>query len=192
MTDPQDEPTREDTVYAGLFALIRRYGFFIAIVAPLLLVSPFVKGEAFVLVVATIWLVEAIVYAGALRRSRGIRSGPGPALQALWVVFAVLLITGGLFGIAASGSPVAFGAVALGLGIVSWVWRRVARASGDDSRAFASRIGRTIATAARDAAVIIAIAAVVAAIGLPVIVVVLVAGVALATVLIWTLSRTLR
>jgi hypothetical protein len=95
MTDPQDKPTREDVAYARLFALLRRYGFFIAVAAPLLLLSPFVTGGAFILLVALIGLGEAIVYASMQRRRRGVRSGPDVILVATAAVVlgALVLLT---------------------------------------------------------------------------------------------------
>jgi hypothetical protein len=95
MTDPHDEPTREDAVYARLFAFLTRYGFFIAIAAPLLLLSPFVTGGAFILLVALIWLGEAIVYASVQRRRRGVRSGADVILvvTAIVVTAGLLLLT---------------------------------------------------------------------------------------------------
>jgi hypothetical protein len=70
MSDPEEEPTREDSAYAYLFAFLKRYGFFIAVATPILVLSPFVKGEGFVLLVALAWLGEAVVYAAARRRGR--------------------------------------------------------------------------------------------------------------------------
>jgi hypothetical protein len=192
MTDPDEEPTGEDAVYASLFAFVRKNAFLIALIAPPLLLSLLVKGEGVVLLVMLAYLGEAIVYAAVRRRRTGVRSGPGPALQALWVGLASLLIVGGLFGFAASGAAAGLVALALGIGIVAWMWSRVARASGEDSRVFVARIGRTIVAACAGAAGIVLMSAVVAAIGLPVLVVGVVAFIALVTVLAWGLSRTLR
>lgn len=188
MTDPPERQTREDAVYASLFAFLKRYGFFIAVVAPPFLLTPVVEGPAFVLIVATIWLGEAIVYAAVRRKAQGARSGPAPFLQALWIVFAVLAILGGLFGLGA-GQPAAVLAVALGLVIVAWVWRRVARASGEDSRVFVARIAGTIA---RSGALVIGslvLGAVAQALGLPGMILVVLAVTAAIGVLALILSR---
>ncbi|MEP6639393.1 MAG: hypothetical protein ABJC39_08595 [Chloroflexota bacterium] len=188
MADPPERPTREDAVDASLFAFLKRYGLFIAIGAPLIILSPVVKGGVFVLVVALMWLGEAIVYAAVRRRGRGVRSDPAPALQALWIVFAVLAILGGLFGLAV-GQPAAILAFALGAMIVAWVWRRVARASGEDSRDFVARIAGTIA---RSGALVIGslvLGAIAQALGLPGMILVILAVAAGFGLLLLILSR---
>ena len=101
--------------------------------------------------VAVTYLGEAIVYAAVRSRRVGTRKGPGPALQALWVVFAALLILGGLFALSASGAPAALVAIAIGVIIVGWVWTRVARASGESTLVFLARIGRQIVETVRRA-----------------------------------------
>jgi hypothetical protein len=192
LTDPQDKPTREDSAYASRFGFLRRNGFLIALVAPLFLLSLVVKGPEFILLVAVIWLGEAIVYAAVQRRRRGVRAGPGPTLQALWVVLASLLFIGGLVGLAASGEPASIVAIALGVGIATWMWSRVARSSGEDSRMFVARIGRTIFVAGATAIGSLAMRTIASDLGVPGIIVVVVAIVVGLGLMIWIVSRTLR
>ena len=137
-------PDLEDSVYARIAAIQRRYGLWIALLAPLALISLVPMGQAGVLLVVLIYLGEAIAYVAVRRRRMGTRKGPGPALQALWVVAAALLILGGLFALSASGSPAGIVAIAIGVTIVVWVWARVARASGESTRVFLARMGRLI------------------------------------------------
>ena len=144
MTGRNGKPSREDAVYEVVAASVRRYGFAIALVAPFLLISLVPMGEAGVLLVVLIYLGEAIVYAALRSKRMGRGAGPGPALQALWVILAVLLILGGLFALSGTGSPAATVGIAIGVLIVVWVWARVARASGESTLAFFARIGRQI------------------------------------------------
>lgn len=100
MTDPQHEPTREDTVYAHLFAFIRQCGFLLAIAAPLLLLGAFIKDEVledevlFVLGALILW-GEAIAFELVQRRRRGGDSAPSVivVLIALNALGATLLWT---------------------------------------------------------------------------------------------------
>jgi hypothetical protein len=192
MTGRDNKHSREDAVYGTMAAFLRRHGFLIAAAAPLVLITLVPMGPASVLVVVLIYLGEAIVYAAVQRRRRGLRSGPGPALQALWVVFASCLIIAGLVGLSASGDPVALVAIALGLGIVAWLWSRVARASGEDSRVFVARIGRGVLAAVAAAVGILVVRTIAIEVGIPVIIVVLVTFAIGAALIVWIVSQGLR
>src|SRR4051812_22160349 len=99
------EPSREESAYATIARFLRRYSIYIAMLAPFALISVIPMGQAGVLVVVLIYLGEAIVYAATERRRQGTRRGPGPALQALWGVLAILLVIGGLAVFGGSGDP---------------------------------------------------------------------------------------
>ena len=142
---------REDSAYATIAAFLRRYGLWIALLAPLAIISIVPLGEASVLFVVVIYLGEAIVYAAVRRRRLGTSKGPGPALQALWAVLAMLLIIGGLLARPGPDDPAAVAAIVIGVVIAGWIWTRVARASGESSIAFLARIGRQIVEAVRRA-----------------------------------------
>lgn len=148
MTEPEEQPSREEAIYSLVRTFLERYGFAIALVAPFVLLWLVPMGTGGVLVVLVIYLVEVIAYVGIQRRRRGIpsgggaRSGPAAGLQALWGVLAAVLIIGGLFGLwAAGGSPpiVPIIALTLGIAIIAMVWHRVSRSSGEDTSA--SRLG---------------------------------------------------
>jgi hypothetical protein len=151
MLDRMPSSSREDSLYEAIAAFLRRYGLWIALLAPLALISIVPMGQAGVLLVVLIYLGEAIVYAAVRNRRLGRRKGPNPALQALWGVFAILLIVGGLLARPGSDNPVPIGAIVIGLVIAGWIWTRVARASGENSIAFLARIGREILEAVRRA-----------------------------------------
>jgi hypothetical protein len=109
MTDQGDEPTREEAFYAAATAFLKQHGFLIAVAAPVVFVSLLPVGTAAPLIILLAYLGEAIVY-GAIRRAgrgdppgRGVRSAPGPGLQALYGLLATILIIGGMFGIASPG-----------------------------------------------------------------------------------------
>jgi hypothetical protein len=70
MTDPDERPTREDALYASMFALLGRIGFFLAVAIPVLVASSVATDGAYVPLIAAIWLGEAIIYT-AVRRRRG-------------------------------------------------------------------------------------------------------------------------
>jgi hypothetical protein len=142
---------REDSISTTLAAIIRRYGVWIALLAPFALISVVPMGPAGVLLVVLIYLGEAIVYAAVRRRRVGTRKGPGPALQALWGFLAIVLIVGGLLARPGTDNPAAIGAVVIGVVIAVWVWARVARASGESSIEFLGRIGRQIVETVRRA-----------------------------------------
>ena len=117
----------------------------------LALISIVPMGQAGVLLVVLIYLGEAIVYAAVRSRRLGRRKGPGPALQALWGMFAILLIVGGLLARPGSDNPAPLVAIVIGAVIAVWIWTRVARASGESSSAFLARIGRQIVETVRRA-----------------------------------------
>jgi hypothetical protein len=156
MTDQGEGPSREEAFYEAATAFLKRYGFMIAIAAPVVFVSLVPVGAAAPLVILVAYLGEAIIYS-AIRRAgrgretgRGVRSGPGPGLQVLYGLLATLLIIGGIFGLgSASPSPpiLPILAISLGIGIVAWVWQRVARASGEHSSTFAAGIATTMGRA---------------------------------------------
>ena len=135
---------REDSTYATIGAFLRRYVVHIALLAPLALISVVPMGPAGVLLVVLIYLGEAIVYAAVRSRRLGTRKGPGPALQALWGLFAILLIVGGLLARPGPANPAPIVAIVIGVLIAGWVWARVARASGESTLVFLARIGRQI------------------------------------------------
>jgi uncharacterized membrane protein len=155
MTDAGREPDREDVLYTRLFSYLKQNGVVIALAAPVVLVWILPIGPAGVLVVPLIYLGEAIVYAAAQRKRRGVRPGPGAGLQALWRLLASLLILGGGFGFVATGEPVAAFAVALGVGILMLIWSRTTRVTGDDTTAFAGRMMRLVGAAILTAIVVI-------------------------------------
>ena len=136
--------SREDSLYETIAAILRRYGLWIALIAPLVLISIVPMGQAGVLLVVLIYLGEAIVYAAVRSRRSGTRKGPGATLQALWGLFAILLIVGGLLTLPGSDNPAPLGAIVIGVIIAGWIWARVARASGESSIEFLARIGRLI------------------------------------------------
>lgn len=160
MTDQGEGPSREEAFYAAATAFLKRNGFLIAVAAPVVFVSLVPAGTAAPLIILLAYLGEAIVY-GAIKRAgrgdppgRGIRSGPGPGLQALYGLLATILIIGGIFGLGSAGdSPpiLALLAIALGIGIVAWVWRRVSRASGEHTSVFVARLAGTTGQAGRSA-----------------------------------------
>ena len=143
--------SREDSLYETIATFLRRYGLWIALLAPFALISIVPMGPAGFLLVVLIYLGEAIVYAAVRSRRLGRRKGPGPALQALWGLFAILLIVGGLLALPGSDNPAPIGAIVVGVIIAGWIWARVSRASGESSRAFLARIGRQIVEAVRRA-----------------------------------------
>jgi len=143
--------TREDSLYETIAAFLRRYGLWIALLAPLAIISIVPMGQAGVLLVVLTYLGEAIVYAAARGRRLGTRKGPGAALQALWSMFAILLIVGGLLARPGSDNPAPIVAIVVGVAIVGWIWTRVARASGESSVAFLGRMGRLILETVRRA-----------------------------------------
>ena len=57
-------------MYASMFALLGRIGFFLAVAIPVLVVSSVATDGASLPLIAAIWLVEAIIYT-AVRRRRG-------------------------------------------------------------------------------------------------------------------------
>ena len=133
-----------ESLYATIAAFQRRYGLWIALLAPLAIIWIVPMGQAGVLLAVLIYLGEAIVYAAVRSRRIGTRKGPGPALQALWGLFAILLIVGGLLARPGSDDPAPIVAIVIGLLIAGWVWARVARASGESTLVFLARIGRLI------------------------------------------------
>ena len=70
MTDQEERPTREDALYASMFALIRRIGFFLGVAVPVFFASSVADGGTYFALIAAIWLAEAITYT-AVRRRRG-------------------------------------------------------------------------------------------------------------------------
>ena len=74
-----------------MFALLRRIGFFLAVAIPVLVASSVVKGGAYILLIAAIWLAEAIVYT-AVRRRRG----SGLSNRALILAIAAVGVLAGL------------------------------------------------------------------------------------------------
>ena len=70
MPDPDEGPTREDALYAAMFAVLGRIGFFLAVAIPVLVASSVATDGAYVPLIAAIWLGEAIIYT-AVRRRRG-------------------------------------------------------------------------------------------------------------------------
>ena len=57
-------------MYASMFALLGRIGFFLAVAIPVLVASSVATDGAPVPLIAAIWLVEAIIYM-AVRHRRG-------------------------------------------------------------------------------------------------------------------------
>jgi hypothetical protein len=57
-------------LYASMFALLGRIGFFLAVAIPVLVASSVATDGAYVPLIAAIWLGEAIIYT-AVRRRRG-------------------------------------------------------------------------------------------------------------------------
>jgi hypothetical protein len=160
MTDQGAGPSREEAFYEAAAAFLKRHGFLIAVFAPVVFVSLVPVGAAAPLIILLAYLGEAIVYAAIQRAGRGdpagrgVRSGPGPGLQALHGLLAALLIIGGIFGLgSASDSPpfLPILALSLGIGILAWVWRRVARASGEHTSMFVTRLAGTAGQAGRSA-----------------------------------------
>ncbi len=156
MSDQDERPSREEAFYESAAAFLKQHGFLIALLAPIVFISLAPVGSAAPLLILVTYLGEAIVYAAIqrLRRGdplgRGVRSGPGPGLQTLYGVLAALLIIGGIIGLGSSGeSPpiLAILALSLGIGLVAWVWHRVARASGENSATFVARIAGTMGRA---------------------------------------------
>ena len=147
MTDDDESVTNvspEDRAYATIAGNVRRYGPWIALLAPFALISIVPMGQAGVLLVVLIYLLEAIAYAAVRSRRLGSHRGPGPALQALWAILAIVLIVGGLLARPGSDDLAPVAAIVIGLVIAAWIWRRVARASGESSIVFLARIGRQI------------------------------------------------
>ena len=72
MPDAADEQTREDAVYAAIFAFLRKNSVLIAFVAPFVVISLLPVGPVGIVLVPIVWLFEAIGYA-AVQRRRGVR-----------------------------------------------------------------------------------------------------------------------
>ena len=78
-------------MYASMFALLGRIGFFLAVAIPVLVASSVATDGAYVPVIAAIWLGEAIIYT-AVRRRRG----SGLSNRALILAFVAVGILAGL------------------------------------------------------------------------------------------------
>ncbi len=150
MTDPDEPPSRQDAFFDSVAAFLQQHAFAIAFAAPIFVVALLPIGSAAVVVLFVIYLGEAIVYA-LMRRGdpagRGVRAGPGPGLQALYGLLATIFILGGIVGLGSSGGSVPIVpilAIALGIGIIAWVWHRVSRASGDRTTVLAGRLARML------------------------------------------------
>ena len=70
MTDQDERPTREDALYASMFSLLRRVGFFLGVAIPVFFASSVADGGTYIALIAAIWVAEAIIYT-AVRRRRG-------------------------------------------------------------------------------------------------------------------------
>ena len=145
MSDPGDRPTREDALYESLFGFLRKYGFFIAVVAPL--VAGVVgrpgprRRPAGGAHLAGRGDRVCRACAGAVEASGRVQGRPSRRCGSFSPRCSSSVA---LFGFAASGAPAALGAIPLGVGIVAWVWSRVARAAGEDTRVFVTRVAGTI------------------------------------------------
>jgi hypothetical protein len=91
MPAPDEGSTREDALYASMFALLRRIGFFLAVAIPVLVASSVATDGAYVPLIAAIWLAEAIAYT-AVRRRRG----SGLSNRALILAIAAVGVLAGL------------------------------------------------------------------------------------------------
>ena len=172
MTDQDEGPGREEAFYEAATAFLKRYGFMIAIAAPVVFISLVPVGAAAPLIILLTYLGEAIVYSAIQRvrrgdpPGRGVRSAPGPGLQVLYGLLATLLILGGIVGLGSAGpSPpiLPILAISLGIGIVAWVWHRVARASGERSSTFVARMAGTMGLVGRSAVSLLVVRAILVA-----------------------------
>ena len=95
MSDPDDEPTPEDSLYASLFAslsaIFHGNWFFVAFIAPLVLVPQAVSGTLGLVLVAATWLVIGTAYWAIEYRQHGV--------QTLWAITLGVLGLGVLGGL---------------------------------------------------------------------------------------------
>lgn len=98
MSDPDDEPTREDALYASLFGhlsnLFHGNWFFLALIAPIAVISQTVNGTLGLALAAATWLIIGTAYWAIEYRQHGI--------QTLWAIALMVLGLGILGGLALS------------------------------------------------------------------------------------------
>jgi hypothetical protein len=96
MTDPDDEPTREDALYASLFALLANlfHGnwFWLALLVPLALIPQAVNGSLGAALAAATWLVIGAAYWAIEYRQHGV--------QTRWAIILMVIGLGTLGGLA--------------------------------------------------------------------------------------------
>ena len=98
MNDPDEEPTREDALYASLSAslsnLFHGNWFFVALLAPIAVISQTVDGTLGLALAAATWLVIGTAYWAIEYRQHGV--------QTLWAITLMVLGLGILGGLALS------------------------------------------------------------------------------------------
>jgi hypothetical protein len=96
MSDPDDEPTREDAFYASLLAafsnLFHGNWFFLALIGPLALIPQVVNGTMGLVLVASTWLVIGTAYWAVEYKAHGVHT--------LWAIILILVGAGVLGGLA--------------------------------------------------------------------------------------------
>ena len=96
MSDPDDEPTPEDDLYASQFAALSRlfHGnwFFLALIAPPIAISQTVDGTLGLALAATTWFIIGTAYWAIEYRQHGV--------QTLWAITLMVLGLGVLGGLA--------------------------------------------------------------------------------------------
>ena len=94
MSDPDDEPTPEDALYASMFAsvsaIFHRNWLLPALVIPIGLVAPIVKGVGGLALVGLIWLGTGTAYWTVEYRHHGVRTP--------WALILVVIGAGVLLG----------------------------------------------------------------------------------------------
>ena len=130
LTDSSDAPGDKEraSLAEKVGAVTLRNGAWLAVAVPLVLVSFLPTGAYQLLLLAGIFLVEAVTYLTFRRQSAAASRAPRPFAQAGWGCLAVLLLLTAIL-VAASQPAVAVGLSLAGLAILVLVGRRVRRAS---------------------------------------------------------------